>query len=163
MTMDSKALRHTLGNFATGVCVITVPDPDHVDGHVLGMTANSFSSISLDPPLVQWCIDNKAHRYSVYAEAAKFGINILSGEQDELSRRFAKHNAHIVPEENLVTDDNPLRLRDVVGFLACETYETRTLGDHLVIVGRVTEFEADPAQTGLTFFRGRYGHIGTDA
>ena len=89
--MDKKALRHTLGGFATGVCVITVPDPDHVSGHVLGMTANSFSSISLDPPLVQWCIDNHAHRYAVYAQAPRFGINILSGKQGELSRRFARH------------------------------------------------------------------------
>lgn len=157
--MDAKALRHTLGSFATGVCVITVPDPDHVSGHVLGMTANSFSSISLDPPLVQWCIDNKAHRYAVYASAPRFGINILSGRQKELSRRFARHNAHIVPEEKLLTDDNPLRLRDTIGFLDCEIYETRTLGDHLAIVGRVINFDTAQDRTGLTFFRGRYGYI----
>ncbi|WP_443747447.1 flavin reductase family protein [Asticcacaulis solisilvae] len=158
--MDSKALRHTLGSFATGVCVITVPDPDHVNGHVLGMTANSFSSISLDPPLVQWCVDNRAHRYAVYAEAKTFGINILSGRQRELSKRFARYNAHITPEEGLLTAGNTLRLADVAGFLACETYETRTLGDHLAIVGRVTHFENVTDKTGLTFFRGRYGHIG---
>ena len=71
--MDKKALRHTLGGFATGVCVITAPDPDHVGGHVIGMTANSFSSVSLTPPLVQWCLDLKAHRYDVYAKAPRFG------------------------------------------------------------------------------------------
>ena len=158
-TMDARALRHTLGSFATGVCVITVADPDHVHGHVLGMTANSFSSVSLDPPLVQWCIDLKAHRYKVYAEARTFGINILSGRQQTLSRRFARANAHIVPSERLTADRHPLRLRDVAGFLACEQYETRTVGDHLVIVGRVTQFDGDTARTGLTFFRGKYGYV----
>ena len=159
--MDGKALRHTLGSFATGVCVITVADADHVDGHVLGMTANSFSSVSLDPPLVQWCIDFRAHRYAVYAEAKSFGINILSGRQRDLSKRFARHNAHILPAENLIGDAHPLRLRDVVGFLACDVYETRPVGDHLVIVGQVTQFDTDPARTGLTFFRGKYGYVGT--
>lgn len=158
--MDAKALRHTLGTFATGVCVMTVPDSDHVSGHVLGMTANSFSSISLDPPLVQWCIDFKAHRYAVYAKAPKFGINILSGKQRELSRRFARENAHIVPEEMLICETHPLRLRNVIGFLACDVYETRPLGDHLVIVGQVTQFDQATDKTGLTFFKGRYGHIG---
>ena len=158
--MDARALRHTLGSFATGVCVMTVTDPDHHHGHVLGMTANSFSSVSLDPPLVQWCIDFRAHRYAVYAEAKSFGINILSGRQRDLSKRFARQNAHIVPDENLIADTHPLRLREVVGFLACEVYETRPLGDHLVIVGRVTQFDTDPERTGLTFFRGKYGYVG---
>ena len=157
--MDARAFRHTLGSFATGVCVMTIADTDHVDGHVLGMTANSFSSVSLDPPLVQWCIDFKAHRYTAYAKATRFGINILSGRQQALSRRFARENAHIVPEEMLICERHPLRLRNVAGFLACEVYETRPVGDHLVIVGQVTMFESDIARTGLTFFRGKYGYV----
>ncbi len=157
--MDARAYRHTLGSFATGVCVITVPDADHVHGHVLGMTANSFSSVSLDPPLVQWCIDFKAHRYAVYAAAPAFGVNILSGRQQALSRRFARENAHIVPDEMLTCEQHPLRLRNVAGFLACDVYETRPVGDHLVIVGRVTHFDAATDRTGLTFFRGKYGYV----
>ena len=161
--MDTKALRHTLGGFATGVCVITAPDMDHVDGHIVGMTANSFSSVSLAPALVQWCLDLKAHRYAVYAKAPKFGINILSGGQEALSRRFARENAHIVPEEGLISPLHPLRLNNVAAFLACDLYEARMLGDHLVIVGEIMQFEADPAQGGLTFFRGKYGQIGVSS
>jgi len=157
--MSTRPYRHVLGSFATGVCIMTVPDPDHVAGHVLGITANSFSSISLEPPLVQWCLDFKAHRYAVYAEAKSFGINILSGSQTELSRRFARQNAHIVPEEGLISDLHPLRLNEVIGFLECDVYETRPLGDHLVIVGQVTSYDLDSAQTGLTFFKGQYGQI----
>ena len=158
--MDTKSLRHTLGSFATGVCVMTVPDTDHVAGHVLGMTANSFSSVSLEPPLIQWCIDFKAHRYAAYAAATGFGVNILSGRQEDLSRRFARENAHIVPEEMLICDRHPLRLREVAGFIACDVFETRPVGDHLVILGRVTQFDMEPEVGGLTFFRGRYGKIG---
>jgi flavin reductase (DIM6/NTAB) family NADH-FMN oxidoreductase RutF len=159
LVMSTRPYRHVLGSFATGVCVMTVPDPDHVAGHVLGITANSFSSISLEPPLVQWCLDFKAHRYAVYAGARSFGINILSGSQTELSRRFARQNAHIVPEEGLISNLHPLRLNDVIGFLNCDVYETRPLGDHLVIVGQVTSYDLDPAQAGLTFFKGQYGQI----
>lgn len=158
--MDTKSLRHTLGTFATGVCVMTTPEPDQATGHVLGMTANSFSSVSLAPPLIQWCIDVKAHRYQIYADATAFGVNILSAEQEDLSRRFAKQNAHIVPDEMLMSDAHPLRLRGVIGFLACDAYDSRIVGDHLVIVGQVTSFEMDEAHEGLTFFRGRYGRIG---
>ena len=159
--MDKRALRHAMGGFATGVCVITVADPDHVDGHTVGMTANSFSSVSLDPPLVQWCLDLKAHRYALYAGAQTFGINILNGEQEALSRRFARENAHIVPEEGLTHAAEPLKLVGAVGYFACELYEARLVGDHLVIVGEVKAFESDPAQHALTFFKGRYGQIGT--
>jgi flavin reductase (DIM6/NTAB) family NADH-FMN oxidoreductase RutF len=158
--MDRKALRHAMGGFATGVCVITVADPDHIDGHVVGMTANSFSSVSLDPPLVQWCLDLQAHRYALYARAQTFGINILSAGHEALSRRFARENAHIVPEEGLTHAHDPLKIKDVVGYFACDLYESRLVGDHLVIVGEVRHFESDPAQAGLTFFKGKYGQIG---
>jgi flavin reductase (DIM6/NTAB) family NADH-FMN oxidoreductase RutF len=158
--IDKQALRRAMGGFATGVCVITVADPDHVDGHVVGMTANSFSSVSLDPPLVQWCLDLKAHRYDLYAGAQIFGINILNGDHEDLSRRFARGSAHIVPEEGVTCARDPLKLTAVIGFFGCELYESRIVGDHLVIVGEVRSFETDPEAKGLTFFRGRYGQIG---
>jgi len=139
---------------------MTIADPDQQTGHVLGMTANSFSSVSLDPPLIQWCIDVKAHRFSVYSKAQSFAVNILGAGHEDLSRRFSKENAHIVPEEMLLSASHPLRLRDTAGFLACETYETRILGDHLVIVGRVTEFDQSSETGCLTFFRGKYGQLG---
>ena len=104
-------------------------------------------------------MDFRAHRYAVFAEAKSFGINILSGGQAELSRRFARQNAHVVPEEGLISDLHPLRLKDVIGFLECDVYETRPLGDHLVIVGQVMSYDVDPVQSGLTFFKGQYGEI----
>jgi len=158
--MDSKLLRQALGGFATGVCVITTPDPDHVGGHVVGITANSFSSVSLEPPLVQWCLDLKAHRYEVFAKTPRFGINVLGGTQAVLSRRFAKENAHIRPEEGLIEAAHPLRLKDTLAFLDCELYDSRVVGDHLVIIGKVMAFDHVPQRNGLLFFRGRYGETG---
>jgi flavin reductase (DIM6/NTAB) family NADH-FMN oxidoreductase RutF len=158
--MDRMALRQVLGGFATGVCVMTTSDPDHISGHVIGITANSFSSVSLDPPLVQWCLDLKAHRYDIFAKAKVFGVNILSAGQESVSRRFSKENAHVVPEEGLISDLGPLRLKAVKGYMTCETYETRLVGDHLVIVGRVIEMDREETAPVLTFYQGKYGRIG---
>ncbi|MGZ3305017.1 MAG: flavin reductase family protein [Asticcacaulis sp.] len=157
--LDSKDFRHTVGGFATGVCVMTVPDPDHVNGHVLGMTANSFTSVSLDPMLILWCVDVRAHRYGVYAEAKSFGVNILGAGQEDLSRRFARENAHIVPEEMLLSDIHPLMLRGTAGFLGCDLHDSYLAGDHRVIIGRVTAMTRDESAGALTFHRGRYGAI----
>jgi flavin reductase (DIM6/NTAB) family NADH-FMN oxidoreductase RutF len=160
--IDRKHLRHVLGSFATGVCVITMPDPDHLVGHVLGMTANSFTSVSLDPPLILWCVDLKAHRCGVFTDAMRFGVNILSGGQESLSRRFARENAHVLPDEGLICDGHPLKLRDTAAFLECERFAVHEAGDHRIIVGRIVRFERDESRDGLSFHAGVYGRIGPE-
>lgn len=145
-------LRHVLGAFATGVCVITARHGDEI----VGLTANSFTSVSLDPPLVLWCLDNRCERYDIFARAETFDINILSSEQTVLSDRFARGDAVIGAHEGLLTLDHPLRLKKVIGWLACSTYDTRNAGDHLIITGRVDAYDYGAGE-GLTFFRGRYG------
>lgn len=157
---DPRAFRSVLGRFATGVCVMTAPDPNGGARAILGMTANSFTSVSLEPPLILWCLAHSARRYDIFASAQTFGVNILSSTQADLSQRFARGKAQVDPEEDLIAN-HPLMLKDVSGFLACETYEQHTMGDHLVIVGRVTHFEqAGPVEASLTFHRGQYGHSG---
>ena len=145
-------LRHVLGAFATGVCVITARHGDQV----VGLTANSFTSVSLDPPLVLWCLDKRCERYDIFANAANFDINILSSDQRDLSDRFARGQAVIDSHEGLLTLDHPLRLKKTIGWLSCVTHETHTAGDHLVIMGRVESYDYGAGE-GLTFFRGRYG------
>ncbi|ESQ76199.1 hypothetical protein ABAC402_05435 [Asticcacaulis sp. AC402] len=140
---------------------MTTPDPDRASGRILGITANSFSSVSLAPPLIQWCIDVKGNRFQIYADATVFGVNILSSGQEDLSRRFAKQDSHIVPDDMLTRNEHSLRLHNVIGFLACEVFDTRIVGDHLVIVGKVTAFDMDERHQGLTYFRGKYGLTGT--
>ena len=84
--MDSRKFRNIAGRFATGVTVVTSVDKQ---GRPVGMTANSFTSLSLDPPLVLFCIDKKASLYPVFMGASAFAVNILSAEQEHLSRQFA--------------------------------------------------------------------------
>nr|WP_303649472.1 flavin reductase family protein [Asticcacaulis machinosus] len=141
-----------MGAFATGVCVITTCHGDEV----IGLTANSFTSVSLDPPLVLWCLDKRCERYDIFAGATTFDINILSSDQRDFSDRFARGDAAIGNHEGLLTLDHPLRLKKVIGWLSCTTYDTRAVGDHLVITGQVEAYDYGAGE-GLTFFRGRYG------
>jgi flavin reductase (DIM6/NTAB) family NADH-FMN oxidoreductase RutF len=153
-------LRRALGSFATGVCIMTIADSQGGEGHAIGMTANSFTSVSLEPPLILWCLDNRAHRYTPFAEAARFGVNILSATQLPLSKRFAREDAHIRPEEGLQHGSDPLRLDGACGYFSCEPHAQQTMGDHLIIIGRVVEFSFDPDLPGLTFHAGRFGQTG---
>lgn len=148
-SFDRFALRKVLGNFATGVGVITIP---FEDGH-LGLTINSFTSVSLDPPLVLWCLDQAAHRYEPFAEATGFQISFLRADQRDFSQRFASLEAFVAPDEGIVGAHG---LKDAVGRLDCVVHERIEAGDHLIIIGRVTACEAADGDA-LTYFRGAYG------
>ncbi len=87
MNFDAREFRNTLGRFATGVTIITTIDEQ---GELFGVTANSFSSVSLDPPLVLFCLDLKAMSFGAFKAASHFNINILTEQQEELSTHFAK-------------------------------------------------------------------------
>lgn len=158
---DHLAYRHVLGSFATGVAVITVmtPDPEGKD-RVMGMTINSFASVSLEPRLVLWSLDVKSDRYRIFSEAKTFGINILTAEQQGVANRFFRDYPFVRDSETLTHPDEPLHLHEALSWMKCRQYETRVLGDHLVIVGEVEHFaqsEQHFGGHGLTFFRGRYG------
>ena len=84
-TVDPLQFRRALGNFATGVTIVTA---QNAQGEKVGVTANSFNSVSLDPPLILWSIDKKSSSFSVFEQATHFAVNILSGTQIELSNRF---------------------------------------------------------------------------
>lgn len=158
---DHLAYRHVLGTFATGVAVITVltPDPEGQD-RVMGMTINSFASVSLEPRLVLWSLDLNSDRYRIFSEAKTFGINILTAGQQDVANRFFRDYPFVRDSETLTHPDEPLHLHEALAWMKCRQYETRILGDHLVIVGEVEHFaqsEQHFGGHGLTYFRGRYG------
>lgn len=145
--------RQALGRFATGVAVITA----QTDRGVLGITINSFTSVSLDPPLVLWCLDNAAARGAAFAEAAVWGVSILRAEQRAIADHFARN------EDSAASNANFLRLEPgapvIAGALAhlvCRTHARHPMGDHLVIVGEVASVAVHDGQA-LTYFMGRYG------
>lgn len=149
---DSRAYRRALGSFATGVCLITAPDGDGA----AAITVNSFTSVSLKPRLILWCLDDRSDRYAAFATAAVFGVNVLSATQQTVSSRFAQPGVWQVEADALARLEGVPVLNAGLARLACRTHERITLGDHLVVVGEVLGFAADDGD-GLTYFRGRYG------
>jgi flavin reductase (DIM6/NTAB) family NADH-FMN oxidoreductase RutF len=151
---EQRAYRRALGCFATGVCLITVED-----AHGLAaITVNSFTSVSLQPRLILWCLDVGSDRYPTFATAEAFGVNVLGASQQEVSARFARPGAWRIEDELVERwgHDGPPVLQTGLARLACRTHHRVMLGDHLVIVGEVIGYQAD-AGAGLTYFRGRYG------
>ena len=151
--VDPLELRRTFGSFATGVTVVTMRDRH---GHRVGMTANSFSSLSLDPPLLLWSVARKSPSFDHFAQASHFAINVLAADQQHLSKQFS------TPAEDKFADIGcdeglggvPL-LPGVIARFECETAHRYEGGDHLIIVGRVercARFQGDP----LVFHAGAY-------
>lgn len=149
---DARAYRRALGGFATGVCVVTA----HTIDGPLGITVNSFTSVSLDPPLVLWCMDIKSDRHDAFAGAERFAVHMLPVEDKAMSDRFAWGVCRLSDGEFAVDDPEPPRLLNAVTRLTCQTHDRIVMGDHLVIVGRVEAFDTRPGDA-LTYFRGKYG------
>ena len=149
---DTLAYRRALGAFATGVCVVTADS----EAGPLGITVNSFTSVSLTPRLVLWCLDERSDRWPVFAAAETFAIHVLPASDKALASRFAKGVSILKDDEYVRCDDGPPCLPEALMRLECLAHDRIQMGDHLIIVGRVTRFE-ETAGEALTYFRGRYG------
>ena len=154
---DSKAFRQCLGKFATGVTVVTCCD---AGGNPCGITANSFSSVSLDPPLILWNIAKVSNSLEAYLEATYFAINILSSEQRDISAHFAQsdHTLFDDIEYEMSGRDVPL-LPGTIATFECRTHQVHDCGDHYIIVGEVEDFSARDGQP-LLFYSGAYRQLG---
>ena len=153
MNMDTGDFRQALGQFATGVCLVTVDDPELGP---LATTVNSFSSVSLDPPLVLWSIQNSSDHLAVYTECPHFGISVLSSEQGALSSQYAQHGGHSAQAEHFTTGpQGEPQLIDALAHFSCATYAVHPGGDHQIIVGEVLQFESMQADP-LIFYSGAY-------
>ena len=153
MNMDTGDFRQALGQFATGVCLVTLDDPELGP---LATTVNSFSSVSLDPPLVLWSIQNSSDHLAVYTECQHFGISVLSSEQGALSSQYAQRGGHSVQAEHFATGpQGEPKLIDALAHFTCATYAVHPGGDHQIIVGEVLQFESREAAP-LIFHSGAY-------
>lgn len=160
MSLDAKEFRFALGNFPTGVTVITSLAED---GELLGATANSFSSVSLDPPLVLFSLDRGAYSLDAYLKAGAFAINILSLDQQDLSNRFAKALGDKwdgIEYETWETG-SPI-LPGAIASFDCRLWNTYDGGDHIIFVGEVLQMSRDGEGQPLVFFRGQYGELVTN-
>ena len=153
MTMDTGDFRQALAQFATGVCLVTVDDPELGP---LATTVNSFSSVSLDPPLVLWSIQNSSDHLAVYTECTHFGISVLSSEQGALSGQYAQRGGHSAQAEHFTTGpQGEPKLIDALAHFTCAVYAVHPGGDHHIIVGEVLQFESREAAP-LIFYSGGY-------
>ena len=159
MSLDQREFRDSLGAFATGITVVTAKD---AKGRPVGATANSFSSVSLDPPLVLWSIAKSANSFDAFNRAEHFAIHILHSEQEDVSRRFAAKDtdkfADLEWSEN--AGGAPL-LADYDVRFECTTEHLYDGGDHVIIVGRVHEMD-NANREPLGFHKGKYAKIVTD-
>ena len=136
---DPRAFRRALGNFATGVTVVTAAT---VSGRKVGVTANSFNSVSLDPPLVLWSIDKRSNSHAVFEEASHFAVNVLAADQVHLSNNFARprEDRFALIEYEPGEGGSPV-FADCSARFHCEKYQQVDGGDHWIMIGKVVAFD----------------------
>jgi len=144
---DPRAFRRALGNFATGVTVVTAAT---ASGRKVGVTANSFNSVSLDPPLVLWSIDKRSNSHEVFEEASHFAVNVLAADQVHLSNNFA------CPREDRL-GGSPV-FADCSARFHCEKYQQVDGGDHWIMIGKVVAFD-DFGRAPLLYHQGAYAEV----
>ncbi|UWQ07156.1 flavin reductase family protein [Aliiroseovarius crassostreae] len=151
--IDPRALRNAFGAFLTGVCVVTTHD---AEGHPVGFTANSFSSVSLDPPLVLVCLANTSSNYNTFAQADGFAVNILSEGQIDVSNTFARpvSDRFAAVDWQAGPKGSPI-FSGTSAWFDCSMFNTIEAGDHLILIGQVEAFENGTAP-GLGYARGAY-------
>ncbi len=149
--------RNVLGHFATGVTVVTTLD---ADDRPAGLTASSFTSVSLDPPLILVCVDDKAQCYPAMRDAGRFAVHILHLDQEDLSRRFATTRIENKFEGVEYIDHRApaAHHQGSARYLECTTVSTHQAGDHTIFVGRVENAEAGAGHP-LLYYRGKYGRL----
>ena len=157
---DSRTLRDALGCFATGVTVVTCLDQSEGPA---GLTVNSFTSVSLDPPLLLVCVHKLAAAADPLTRASHFAINVLQTGQQPASITFSTRVEDRFGCTPWSTGENgaPI-LEDSMGVFECENYAVYDGGDHHILVGQVVKASFDPNLDPLLFFRGRYRRLHFD-
>jgi len=154
---NARAFRDALGRFATGVTVVTTLS----DKGPLGITANSFASLSLDPALVMWAPGKFSRRFDAFSEAQYFAIHVLGADQMHLARHFAQDGLDFkLPDVTEGVGGIPL-LAGCIARFECRRHALYPGGDHAIVVGEVLRVSTCDG-AGLSFFAGNYGTISAD-
>ena len=161
MSLDGRQFRNALGAFATGVTIVTTREASGVD---VGMTANSFSSVSLDPPMVLWSLAKTSSSIDAFRSASAFAVHVLAEDQEPLSARFATKGIDRFEGQSVERGEEGIpMLRDYSARFECRTAFEHEGGDHVILVGEVVRF-THTGRAPLVFHGGRYGRlVGTEA
>lgn len=150
---DPRDLRNAFSQFATGVTVVTTLGPD---GERIGVTANSFTSLSMDPPLVLWCPGRHLRSLPAFETASHFAINVLASDQQVLSKQFATGSTDKF--DGVALREGVAGIPVLEGTLAtfeCETVARHEAGDHVIFIGQIRQY-AHAAADPLVFHGGNY-------
>jgi flavin reductase (DIM6/NTAB) family NADH-FMN oxidoreductase RutF len=152
--VDGDSFRRALGRYAAGVVVVTGPGP-------VGLTATSFISVSLDPPLVSFCVGRASTTWPDLRKAPTFAVNVLATDQAELASRFAGRGIdRFAPPTSWHPGPGGVPILDgTAAHLLCEPYDTVAMGDHWLVVGLVVETGLGAPGVPLLYHRGRYGRF----
>lgn len=155
--LHPRRLRDAFGCFATGVTVVTTFDDQ---GGPVGLTANSFTSVSLDPPLLLFCLDKRSRRARAFRHAKGFAVNVLHAGQEAVSATFARlEGGEGLGDVAWERWGGAPVLTDAMAVFACRAEATYEGGDHDILVGRVEHLRFDPMQDPLIYFQGRYRSV----
>ncbi|MDE4172769.1 flavin reductase family protein [Phaeobacter sp. PT47_59] len=147
-----RAYRDALGCFATGVTVITTG----TEQGPLAFTANSFSSVSMDPPLLMWCPAHASLRHDAFVAAERFSIHVMAEDQLDLAIHFARCGDDFTSVRWQQAEDGTPHLAGVLARFDCSAHASHPAGDHTIILGQVQRFATRPGK-GLIFKQGLYG------
>lgn len=153
---DRRIFRDMLGSFMTGVTVVATRDEDGIPS---AFTANSFTSVSLDPPLILVCLAKSAASLDVFTQAERFSVSILGEWQRDLSAAFASRSPAKAAALSALTPATPPLLEGSLANIVCTRSQLVDAGDHIILIGRVTEFRTVAGQP-LGYFRGAYVGFG---
>lgn len=157
---DPRTLRDALGCFATGVTVVTCVD---VEGQPIGLTANSFTSLSLDPPLLLVCVAKAAASAAALAEASHFAVNVLQTGQQPASITFSTRvDDRFGQTEWTLGEHGVPVLLDSLSVFECRRHAVHEGGDHFILVGEVRKATFEPGLDPLLYFRGSYRRLHFD-
>ncbi len=153
-TIDPAEFRKVLGSYPTGVCVITALD----EGKPAGMVVGSFTSVSLDPPLVGFFPDKSSTSWPLIEKAGRFCVNVMGSDQAHVCRAVtAKGEAKFVGVEYVISDHDLPVITDSIAAIECKLYSVTEAGDHWFVLGQVLRMEAVGENDPMLFHRGRYG------
>jgi flavin reductase (DIM6/NTAB) family NADH-FMN oxidoreductase RutF len=157
MSVDQLEFRSVMGHFATGVTIVTTHDGA---GKLGGLTANAVASVSLEPAMVLVCVDKNSDSYPLFAMSKTFAINILSHQQETLSRRFAKSGGDKFTGIGfrIGVTGTPI-LSDTIAFLECRVRQELDAGDHTIYVGEAVDIAVSSDSDPLLYFRGGYRNL----
>ena len=145
-------VRAAFSRWASGVCVVTTQAPD---GSPIGLTATSFTAVSIDPPLMLWCLDNRSHSMQSFRTAETYAVHILGENQDQTSASFARAGRDKFAHRP-VSDGPVPHLRHCLVRLECRHHGVIDAGDHTIFIGRIDNVSTTDGNP-LLYFRARYG------